>query len=304
MTVERFSSMSEMKQSTMNFSRSMVLAVFMMFRVMGVQSLCFLGEFPWGNIEGLRWQLEEAAGVVVHAAADGLETVDGLVAFPDAGVVGAEDEGRATVVRLDDGVEEAASAKAVVIAAQAVVLEEEDPGGATILAGEELVVGGDAIGKEEGDGEVPSSPLVAAVPIALHDEGETVGRGATMHKGERVGTRLLVDVEGILAAGHEVALAPVDAPYRVVAVDAFGLGEMVLECALLDEVVDIEEGVDTMGLVAHLDEGAVVAAAGIVAHSRRHDVAESDLLAAEIVVNPRGDFLAILLEIGDDVGHK
>ena len=58
-----------------------------------------------------------------------------------------------------------------------------------------------------------------------------------------------------------------------------------------------------MGLVAHLDEGAVIAAAGVIAHARRHDVAEGDLLAVEVVVDPRGDFLAILLEIGDDVGH-
>ena len=61
--------------------------------------------------------------------------LEGLVAVPDASVVGAEDKGGTTGVLPDDGVEQAVAPEAVVVAPEAVVLKEEDPGRATILAG-------------------------------------------------------------------------------------------------------------------------------------------------------------------------
>ena len=167
--------------------------------------------------------------------------LEGLVAVPDASVVGAEDKGGTTGVLPDDGVEQAVAPEAVVVAPEAVVLKEEDPRGTTILAGEELVVGGDAVGKEEGDGEMLGAPLIAALLVALHDEGEAVGLDVAIDEGAGIGAGPMIDVEGILAVGHEVALAPVDAPHGMVAVDASGLGEMALEFGLLDEVIDIEK---------------------------------------------------------------
>ena len=257
-----------------------------------------------GLLQYRAFQAEQAARIVVHPAIDGHCLLDPFISVPDAGVVAAQDEWRIAAVLPDDGIEQAATAKEVIVASQPMVLEKENPRCHGILSHKQLIVSRYAIGKEEGDGKVRCSSTVILVLVALHDEGEAIGLDIAVDKGHGVGPRSLQGGQRVLPAWQQVGSSPLDATCDVVAVDASRLRNVLLHLAACDQVVDIQKRVDAVRHVAHLHQCAVISAAGIVAHSRRHDVAESDLLAAEIVVNPRGDFLAILLEIGDDVGHK
>jgi hypothetical protein len=89
----------------------------------------------------------------------------------------------------------------------------------------------------------------------------------------------------------------------MVAKDTFGLGEMFFQITSADEIVDIEEGVDGTGLVAYLHQCTIIAAARVITHARGHDVAERDLLAAKVSIDPFRCVFTIVAEISNNVCH-
>ena len=102
------------------------------------------------------------------------------------------------------------------------------------------------------------APGVAFVGIALHNHGKAIGCFFFVDKGEWL-TMPWDDVyfDGILSVGQQISFLPLYLSDVMIAKNAVLLGKMVFEFFSFDAIIHIQEGVDGMGFVAHLDERAV-----------------------------------------------
>ena len=97
-----------------------------------------------------------------------------FVPIPDMCIICANYMLGADTILCNDGIKQASFPKLVIVSTKSMILKQENPWGFLVLHAEQLIIGGYAICKEEGNSKPPGAKGFVLIRVAFHNLCEAV----------------------------------------------------------------------------------------------------------------------------------